>query len=132
MRATVLVSTDIIWLLLSTSLRHVLWLDPAPQEVFVLLSWAFILSPPPQSGFPANHSLHKPQTLEQNLAMGIPGKHLNIHSGTLCKANLKDLTQWILDEHKLLEDTHFPDAMILTRNIRAFQDLILKARYIPS
>lgn len=63
---------------------------------------------------------------------GIPGKHLNTHSGTLCKAPLKDLTQWILDVHRLLEDTHFLDALILTGNIRAFQDVILKVRYIPS
>lgn len=59
MRATILVSTDIMWLLLSTSLRDVLWLDPAPQEMFVFLARAFILPPPPLSGFPC-----KPQPLQ--------------------------------------------------------------------
>lgn len=61
-----------------------------------------------------------------------PWGSLNTHSGTLCKATLKGLTQWILDVHNLLEDTHFPDAMTLTGNIRAFQDVIQKVRYIPS
>lgn len=88
---------------------------------------------------PANHRLPKTQNFEQSLSVRSPGKHPNIHthiSEPFAKPNRKTwpkrsqmfTSSWLsLGEHR-----HFPDTMTETMNIKAFQEVIMKLRYISS